>query len=322
MFLPNSNSFLLVKSKISKPVIQPGIFGIEESEVGLTVGSPSYQEGVGGVAVLCDSRQSDSDRKMFLPNSHSFLLVRSTISKPVIQSDIAESATSLSRLRESRIPLATGPSSADSDSGKPTIGDKNKRAFLKVAGIAGASLVGSLLLPKKADALIMGSSPTTGVVGVKNSTNARINPATEETLGNVLKKADLALTAGVLDVKVTSTSGEGSSSFSDSGGVARSALVDAQRHVQVDVLTSALPSSASTETTLQTIAFGGTSFALRLATVGDIDYVGEAQVNTLDSAALWRIKRVDSASGIIIKWADGNGNFDNIWDNHASLSYS
>ena len=252
---------------------------------------------------------------MFLPNLYSFLLVRPTISKPVVQADIAESATSLP-------PSVLPPSSSSEDPDEPTIVNKDKRTFLKVAGVAGASLVGSLLLPEKADALIMGSSPTTGVVGVKNSTNARINPATEETLDEVLKTSDLSLVAGVLDVKVTSTSGEGSSSFSDSGDVARSALVDAQRHVQVDVLTSALPSSASTETTLQTIAFGGTQFALRLATVGDIDYVGEATIGTATSAALWRIKRVDSTSGTIIMWADGNASFDNIWDNRTSLTYS
>src|SRR3989344_611106 len=250
---------------------------------------------------------------MFLPNSHSFLLVRSVISKPVIQSgnsDIEESETS-------------SPSPLSEDSGNSTIGNKDKRTFLKVAGIAGAGLVGSLLLPKKADALIMGSSPTTGVVGIKNAANTRINPATEETLDEVLKTTDLTFDGdNNLKVSITSVSGEGSSSFSDSGDTARSALVDAQRHVQVDVLSSALPSSASTETTLQTIAFGGTQFALRLATVGDIDYVGEAAIGKLDSETEWRIKRIDSTTGTIIKWADGNGLFDNVWDNGAGTDYT
>ena len=115
---------------------------------------------------------------MFLPNSQSFLLIRSVSSKPVIQSDIQESAISLL-------------SSDESDSDKSTVRDKNKRTFLKVAGIAGASLAASLLLPKKAEAFILGSSPTTGVVGVKNASNVRINPATEETLDEVLKTSDL-----------------------------------------------------------------------------------------------------------------------------------
>ena len=136
-----------------------------------------------------------------------------------------------------------------------------------------------------------------------------------------MKTSDLTFDAGALQVKVTSVSGDGSSSFSDSGDVAKSALVDAQRHVQVDVLSSALPSSASTETTLQTISFGGFKFTLRMETVGSIDYVGEASIGTATSAASWRIKKVDNSSGIVLQWA-GSGVFDQVWDNRASLSYS
>ncbi len=178
-----------------------------------------------------------------------------------------------------------------------------------------------MVLPKKAKALILGSSPTTGVVGVKDSTNTRINPATEETLDEVLKTSDLTFDSGALEVKIASTAGEGSSSFSDSGDVARSALVDGDRHVQVDVLSSALPATASTEDTLQTISFGGFKFTLRLETVGDIDYIGEANIGTATSAASWRIKRIDSSSGMVLEWAS-TGAFDQVWDDRATLSYS
>src|SRR3989344_4931639 len=282
MFLPNSHSFLLVRSK--RLVVQSDIPESERS--------------------LPSSSLSDSGRKVFLPNSHSFLLVKSK--KLVIESDITESERSL-------------PPSSDSD--KPTIGDKDKRTFLKVAGVAGLGLAGSLLLPKKADALIMGSSPTTGVVGVKNAANTRINPATEETVNSLLKPSDLTFDTGSLQVKVTSLPAAGSSSFSDSGSVDKKGLVDSDRHVQVDVLSSALPSSASTETTLQTISFGGFKFALKMTTVGSVDYIGEAAVGTAASSALWRAKKVDSTSGIIIQWA-GTGVFDQVWDNRTSLSYS
>lgn len=198
--------------------------------------------------------------------------------------------------------------------------NKHKRDFLKVLGVAGLGIAGTALFPKKADALILGGTPTSSVVGVKNVANTRVNPATEETLDEVLKTTDLTFDTGSLQVKVTSMPG-GNSSFSDSGDVAKSGLVDAQRHVQVDVLSSTLPSSASTETTLQTISFGGFKFTLRLATVGDVDYVGEAAIGTATSAASWRVKKVDSATGIIIQWA-GTGVFDQVWDNRASLSYS
>jgi len=43
------------------------------------------------------------------------------------------------------------------------------------------------------------------------------------------------------------------SSFSDSGGTNRKMLVDGDRHGQVDVLSSALPTGAATESTLATI---------------------------------------------------------------------
>lgn len=50
-------------------------------------------------------------------------------------------------------------------------------------------------------------------------------------------------------------------------------------------------------------------------------YVGFAAPGTATSSASWRIKRIVNASGAD-RYADGNGNFDNIWDNRESLSYS
>lgn len=245
---------------------------------------------------------------VFFPNTDSFVLIRRPMVEPGFSFGSVNAPTAIHR---------------STDGGQTAVNDQKKRAFLKVASIASVGVIASQLSPKKAQALIMGSSPTTGVVGVKDSTNARINPATEETAASLLKTSDLTFDAGSLQVKVTSLpgSGTGSSSFSDSGDVAKSALVDADRHVQVDVLSSSLPSSASTETTLQTISFGGFKFTLRLATVGDIDYVGEAAIGTATSAASWRIKKVDSTTGISITWA-GTGVFDQIWDSRASLSYS
>lgn len=58
--------------------------------------------------------------------------------------------------------------------------NEDKRTFLKIASIAGAGLVASQFLPKKAEALIMGSTPASNVVGLKNSSNQRINPAKED----------------------------------------------------------------------------------------------------------------------------------------------
>jgi len=71
-------------------------------------------------------------------------------------------------------------------SGEYSVPDQNKRFFLKALGLAGVGVVASQMLPSKAEALIMGSTPSSSVVGVKNSSNVRINPATEETLSSLI----------------------------------------------------------------------------------------------------------------------------------------
>lgn len=50
-------------------------------------------------------------------------------------------------------------------------------------------------------------------------------------------------------------------------------------------------------------------------------YVGAAVCGTATSSALWQVKRVTNASGDVV-WADGDGSYNNVWDNRASLSYS
>lgn len=74
------------------------------------------------------------------------------------------------------------PTTPDVDTGV----DDRKRNFLKIASVAGAGLVASQLIPKRAEALIMGGTPSSSVVGLKNDANTRINPATEETVASIL----------------------------------------------------------------------------------------------------------------------------------------
>lgn len=53
-------------------------------------------------------------------------------------------------------------------------------------------------------------------------------------------------------------------------------------------------------------------------------YKGEAAVGSLESASVWRIRRVTIAndSDIVETWAGGNANFDKTWANRLSFSYS
>ncbi len=72
------------------------------------------------------------------------------------------------------------------DTSKALVNDPNKRVFLKLAAMAGVGALVAAFFPNRAEALILGSSPTTGVVGVKDATDTRISPATEGTLQDLL----------------------------------------------------------------------------------------------------------------------------------------
>ena len=65
-----------------------------------------------------------------------------------------------------------------------------------------------------------------------------------------------------------------------------------------------------------------TNLTLRLIESGVYTYVGEAIIGSDESDPVWKVKRIDETSGVIILWADGNENFDNVWSNYASLVYN
>lgn len=70
------------------------------------------------------------------------------------------------------------------------------------------------------------------------------------------------------------------------------------------------------------------TFAQRIddTTASTIYYFGEAVPGTLDANALWRISRITfitpGEDDVDIEWADGDSDFDNIWDDRLGLSYS
>lgn len=67
-------------------------------------------------------------------------------------------------------------------------------------------------------------------------------------------------------------------------------------------------------------------FAVRVDDVGSgTVYVGEAEPGSAEAAPVWRIKKiVDSGSptDTAVTWADGDREFDNVWSDRLSLSYS
>lgn len=53
-----------------------------------------------------------------------------------------------------------------------------------------------------------------------------------------------------------------------------------------------------------------------------ITYVGEAPLNSLESSAVWRIKKLETIGTVFkVTWANGSQAFNNVWDDRSSLTY-
>lgn len=53
-----------------------------------------------------------------------------------------------------------------------------------------------------------------------------------------------------------------------------------------------------------------------------VTYVGEASVGSSESSAVWRIKRLTTSGTVLsIQWANGNRQFENIWNDRSTLNY-
>lgn len=51
-------------------------------------------------------------------------------------------------------------------------------------------------------------------------------------------------------------------------------------------------------------------------------YVGKAAIGSSFSAPSWQIRQIeDTSNNLIVRWADGNANFDNLWVDRVSISY-
>lgn len=62
--------------------------------------------------------------------------------------------------------------------------------------------------------------------------------------------------------------------------------------------------------------------AMQMIEVGVYTYIGKAAIGSLTSDAVWKIYRLDETHGLIVLWADGDNEFDNIWDDYNLLTYS
>ncbi len=61
---------------------------------------------------------------------------------------------------------------------------------------------------------------------------------------------------------------------------------------------------------------------IRYEKTGNVGYLGKAAFGVLTSDATWQVRKIDFSSGVVMTAADGDANFDNVWDDRASLTYS
>ena len=64
------------------------------------------------------------------------------------------------------------------------------------------------------------------------------------------------------------------------------------------------------------------ALATKITVSGAVTYIGEAVTGTAQATAAWRCQKIDTTTGTVITWADGNGNFDNVATDLTTLTYS
>lgn len=142
---------------------------------------------------------------------------------------------------------------------------------------------------------------------------------TVTTLGQKVKAQSVPVTLasdqGTLDVNVVSgTISVGAVTVNNGAGAAAVNIQDGGNSITVDGIV------AISNTTVPT---DDVQYSKRVDEASStITYIGAATVGASDAAAVWRISRMDTSTDLVILYADGNANFDNIWDNRAALSYS
>lgn len=90
---------------------------------------------------------------------------------------------------------------------------------------------------------------------------------------------------------------------------------------RVSIFNDGVQVNAATEETLA----GLLATKLDDVSTSNITYVGKAAIGSSGASAVWRIMKIDESgtpTTLSITWADSNSNFDNVWDNRTSLTYS
>jgi len=95
-------------------------------------------------------------------------------------------------------------------------------------------------------------------------------------------------------------------------------IVEAIENIRIGGGGGGSMAGVATEATLEKLVG---DYAIQIDEAGALTYIGKASVGSGVSSPVWQIKVLDTSSGLIIRWADGDSLFDNIWDDRESLNY-
>lgn len=61
---------------------------------------------------------------------------------------------------------------------------------------------------------------------------------------------------------------------------------------------------------------------IKITESGSTTFIAKSPLGTNESDPLWQVKKVDETSGLVVTWADGDDNFDNVATDLTALTYS
>lgn len=154
---------------------------------------------------------------------------------------------------------------------------------------------------------VQAAKTTVDLQPVVDALQALKDDRVEERTTELADRIEKALSASLGTIRTTIVGGTNSGKVVNRNGV----QVNPATEEKQDAIVSAVQGIS-----------GATPYATRLVTSGVYTYIGKADAGTAGSSATWQVQRLNETVGLVVEWADGNADFDNVWDNYASLSYS
>src|SRR3990167_3174605 len=102
-------------------------------------------------------------------------------------------------------------------------------------------------------------------------------------------------------------------------------VIDQEEHASiggVDGKKVFIVDNVGNQVTFNPTVTSSTPLAIKFTTSGSYTYIGFATPGVAQSTAEWRCMKIDETLGMVITWADGNSNYDNVATDLTALTYS